>query len=47
MQLAIRDSEQLAMLEQEFGEKESNMKAQHEREITELKQELFSQSVKV
>ena len=38
---------QLARLEKEFIQKEGEMKKQHESEIAELKQELFSLSVKV
>ena len=38
---------QLAGLEQEFQQREAEMKAQHESEVDELKQELFSQAVKV
>ena len=34
-------------METEFKEKEKQMKLLHEREILELKQELFAQSVKV
>lgn len=38
---------QLTDQEFEFKQKEKEMKMQHDREITDLKQELFSLSVKV
>ena len=37
----------LAELELQFKQREKELQEQHERETTELKQELFSQSVKV